>query len=134
MNQNLYKKELKQYFKIIKRSLLLSYSRQHTNSILQMLEQNAIIYFDENPTANFEDFKQQFGEPEHLSPDIFEMTFASVPTKTVETISYKKRSFKIIVAGVLICILLIAGFYLKAYLDCYYAEPIYHKTEITYIE
>ena len=134
MNQQIYKKELKPYFKKIKRNLLLTYSRRHTKSILQILEQNSATYFEENPTATFQDFIKHFGEPENLSPDIFQISFSHDSKRSLDSIAFKKRCFQIIATGVLICILLVAGFYLKIFWDVNHAEPIHRETITKYTD
>ena len=114
MNQPIYKKELNSYLKQLKKNLLLSYSRQHTKSLMQMFEQNALMYFEENPTATFEDFKAQFRELEMLSPDIFEMAFTN--SQNISMFSYKKRCLQVLAIGLIVCIFTLGGFYWKAYI------------------
>lgn len=117
------KTELKPYFKKIRKNLLLSYSRQHTKSIMNIIEQNAVQFFEENPTATFEEFKNQFGEPDNLWSSVFEMEFSCNPSENFSSISRGKTIFQIITLTVILCTLFLTIFLVNEYINFQKDQP-----------
>ncbi len=117
MNQKTLDKQLKRYFKSIKKNLRLTYSSRKINSIMQIMQQNAYSYFEHNPNATFEDFEQHFGKAEDISPDIFEMEFSQNPPNSMDSLFFYKKWIKILGISLLAVIFMIGCLYLKYYYD-----------------
>lgn len=117
MNQKILDKQLKRYFKNLKKKLNLTYSSQEIDSIIRIMQQNAYSYFEEHPAATFEDFENYFGNVENLSPDIFELEFSQNPSSNMNSLFFQKKWSEILGISFLAVLFFIGGLYLKHYYD-----------------
>lgn len=92
MSQINHEKLCKTYLTNVKNKLEVILSREQTNQIMYTIKQNVSSYFDENPSATFEDFKQHFGEPE----DIIACYLDESSIQKLDTSMHKKRCFTLI--------------------------------------
>lgn len=126
MNQITNDKRLNLYFKKVKDHLQLTYSKKQTLSILQNLKKNAYTYFEENPTATFEDFETYFGSPENISIDVSDYT----SIKNDNLIIFKKKCYKTIVMLTFVLLVFIGCLVFKQYLAAQDDIPVRIDIEI----
>ncbi len=96
-------RELKQYFRRLKKQLKYTYSSEQTDKIMKRLQISSDNYFLENPDASFEDFIEEFGNMEDLSLDFIEN--AKDLSKLTDIAPIRKKFYKIII-GILVFIFL----------------------------
>lgn len=116
-------KQLKVYFKKVKANLQLTRSRKEAFCIMENLKQSAYTYFEENPSATFEDFKREFGEPENISVDIFD----GESNENIKKLFFKRRCFQVIALCALVLFILWGCLCIKSYFDTQDANIIYEE-------
>lgn len=108
-------KELKQYFKKLKKCLKYTYSSKQAGKIMKQLQSNADNYFLENPDASFEDFIEEFGDIEDLNMAFVEN--AQDLSKLTNISPVRKKFFKIMIGSLVFIFLFYWGLFLLDYIE-----------------
>ena len=108
-------RELKQYFRRLKKQLKYTYSSEQTDKIMKRLQISSDNYFLENPDASFEDFIEEFGNMGDLSLDFIEN--AKDLSKLTDIAPIRKKFYKIIIGILVFIFLFYWGLFLLDYIE-----------------
>lgn len=98
------------------------------------MKQNVEIFFEENPTATFEDFQENFGSLDNLSPEMLEMAFSNSPGENLASISRRKRMFQLITLVSILAVLAWISYFAKSYIDFLDGTPVSVEYKIEELE
>ena len=101
---------------------------------MKILKQNAAIYFEENPTATFDDFKVHFGDFDYLTPELLDIAFVNAPTENLTLISRRKRIFQLITVVSVLAVLICITYFTKSYIDFLDATPVSVETNLPMVK
>ena len=130
MNKTATTKEVKKYIKKLRQHLLLSHSKQETKQIIGLLTQNIDTFFEENPSASFQDFEKDFGSIDEIASSVFEIGLSQNSSQKLNTLHFHGRFFTFLKVSVLLLVLLIGSLYIKSYFDAHDQMITHEKTVI----
>ncbi len=129
MKEIMKQREIKKYFKIIRKNLKFSCSRKKANQIIQSVKANAEEFFLEHPSASFVDFEENFGKAKDVSESILK-TEILYDSNSLETLQFKRKFFKLLSITIIFLALLIGGISVKVYFDINRSTPVYGEVKI----
>ena len=129
MKEIMKQREIKRYFKIIRKNLKFSCSHKKANQIIQSIKENAEEFFVEHPSASFVDFEENFGKAKDVSESILK-TEILYDSNSLKTLQFKRKFFRVLSITIIFLALLIGGISVKVYFDINRSTPVYGEVEI----
>ena len=129
MKEIMKQREIKKYFKIIRKNLKFSCSRKKANQIIQSIKVNAEEFFLEHPSASFVDFEENFGKAKDVSESILK-TEILYDSNSLKTLQFKRKFFKVLSITIIFLALLIGSISVKVYFDINRSTPVYGEVKI----
>ncbi len=129
MSKMMKQREVKKYFKVIRKNLKFSYSRKDTEQIMQSIKKNAEEFFIQHPKASFTDFEENFGTANDVSSSILQ-TELIYNSDSLKNMHFKRNFFKVLGITVISLALIICSLSIKFYIDIHKSIPTYGEVEI----
>lgn len=117
MGNKIVKKEINQFFREVKQQLKLSYNSTQMKKIFLFIQNSTESYFQENPSATFSDFQNEFGTTKDIIASALEIMDTDTLSKKLNNSAFIKRCCMIVLMLALLAFGIKTGLYIKSYHD-----------------